>query len=61
MMLGVGSSVCHRLHLRVTVESVLSVCLSVCPGDPIRVTALLTDPFSYSRELPALNEIMELF
>lgn len=42
-------------------ESVLSVCLYVCLGDPIRVTALLTDPFSYPRELPALNKIMELF
>lgn len=42
-------------------SSVLSVYLYVHLGDPIQVTALPTDPFSYSCELPVLNEIMELF
>lgn len=42
-------------------SSVLSVYFYVRLGDPIQVTALPTDPFSYPCELPVLNEIMELF
>lgn len=41
--------------------SAFSVYLYVYSGDPMQVTALPTDHFSHSCELPVSNEIMKLF